>query len=354
MPPLLSEELSYANHERRLRYHEHRRKLDSLMLKYAIIDSYFNFKKSGVPYPFVDSKALEHTFSGEEAEIEHQQHNSALVVFYEDCIPESYGKNFRFNSRNEVILENFYPLLVVDNYDPSHRNMDHPQFENLLRRLLIVDSAVLIQNKDDGKYTMTNFHMKIDKNYYECTEQMAIYLRYVARNLLELSPEIKENMQSKIAQFYGFNYDRVSNRRQAAIVAASLLQTEFQYLGAVYVSSASERTLTRISESGVSKYGIIKIDNGELEAFKKQIPKTASIDDYVVDKGDDWAAVILHVVYAPTIHSVPPEDDKIRDFSARNSWIKVDKQLIIPHPDKVSAPPIRVRKLYGGSIMKSL
>ncbi|MBW6451990.1 MAG: hypothetical protein K0B02_04660 [DPANN group archaeon] len=347
----LSEELSYEQHRRRMEYFYYRKQLDLIILQFTLLDSYNNFKKAKCPYPFVDIKSLEHTFSYDDSiDVEYEHQNSALILFYEDKIDPKYERHFRFNSKNRVMQENFYPLLVVDNYNPEHQKMEHPEFENFFKKFLYVDSAILIQENEEKHYSMTNFHMRIDKSYYECTEQFAVFLRYVSRNLQELNPELKENMQAKIAQYYGFNYYRTSNRRQAAIVAASTINTDLDFIGTVYVSSSSERTLTKISEKGVSKYILLRLTPEEIEELNIIIGTNGNLNDYIIEMEQDSAIVILQVIYVPTTHSKPPEDDKLREFSAKNSWIKVEKQLIIPRLDKKNVAPIKIKKLYGCKI----
>lgn len=337
---------------RRSLYEVLRDQLDSKLIKLALIDSYDNFIKAGEEYPFVPKRELKPR--ARVAEQEYIHHNHFFIIFCEGTIPAIHKKYIRFFDNNKLTKESIEKIPYVTlhkNYTSNLRYFNNPSFNILIEDMLPVDYALLIQNdpsvKAQNRYMMTHFHVRIDWPIDDATEEMAQNLRYVAKELYERGEKYAEHLQHKLFENYGFHHS-VGGRRTAAVVAAQLLK-KMNFISTIYVSSAEARTLTRLSERGVSKYVLIKIPMADIMklAEEHRIQLDNFIDRYMIDIGDDCGIAILNVVYRNSIYSKQPDDGKIRRLRPDYQWQSVHDQLILPLPNQQDAYPIRYNTIYS-------
>jgi len=329
-----------------------RDQLDSNLIQLALVDSYNNFINSGDEYPFVSKRELKPR--ARVAEQEYVNHNHFFIIFCEGTIPAIHKKYIRFFDNNKLTKESLEKIPYITlhkNYTSNLRYFNNPAFSVLVKDLLPVDYALLIQNdpsiKTQNRYMMTNFHVRIDWPIDDATEDMAQNLRYVGKELYERGEKYAEHLQHKLFENYGFHHS-VGGRRTAAVVAAQLLK-KMNFISTIYVSSAEARTLTRISERGVSKYVLIKMPIAEIIklAEEHKIQFDNFIDRYMIDIGDECGVAILNVVYRNSIYSKPPEDGKIRRLRPDYQWLSVHDQLILPLPNQQDAYPVRYNTIYS-------
>jgi len=336
---------------RRSLYEVLRDQLDMNLVKLALIDSYWNFVKAGAAYPFVQKRELKP--KARVAEQEYPHHNHFFIIFCEGTIPSEHKKYIRFFDSNKMTKEAIEKIPYVTlhkNYTNNIKYFDNPSFTEMIKDLTPVDYALLIQNdpatKNQSRYMMTHFHVRVDWPIDDATEDMATHLRYVAKDLYENGEQYAEHLHHKLFENYGFHHT-VGGRRTAAVVAAQILK-RMNFISTVYVSSAEARTLTRISERGVSKFVLIRIPLADIDKLtsEHQISFDAFCDRYLVNLCDTHGVAILHVVYRNSSYSKPPEDGKLRKLQPDYQWLTIHDQLILPLPDQQDAYPLRYNTIY--------
>jgi hypothetical protein len=344
-------ELSLQDRVRRSIYELLRDQLDMYLVKHSLIDSYYNFLQADEPYPFVTKRELKPR--ARVVEKEYFLHNHFLVMFCEGAIPRTYKKYIRFFGTNKVTKEAITELANVQLhkiYTKNLRYFDNAGFEQLVLDLLPVDYSLLIQRdpsiKRRNRYALTHFRVKIDWPIDDATEEMAHQLRYISKELYENGEEYAQGLHKKLFENYGFHHS-VGGRRTAAVVAAQFLR-KMEFISTVYVASCEDRTLTRISERGVSKFVLIRLPLEEISRLsdENRIDFNAFVKRYMVEFQDDNGVGILHVAYQNTISSKPPEDGKVRKLKPDYQWLTVINQLLIALPGNPEIYPIPYSTIY--------
>jgi hypothetical protein len=114
------------------------------------------------------------------------------------------------------------------------------------------------------------------------------------------------------------------------------------FISTTYVASAESRTLSRISERGVSKYVLVKIPVSDIEHLIKEhrMSPDKFLEHFLVDIQEDYGIGILQVVYSNSIYSKPPDDGKLRTLQPDYQWLNVTDQLLVPidSPDTYPIP----------------
>jgi hypothetical protein len=258
------EELSQANRLRRSYYELLRDELDQHMVKYALIDSYNNFRCKSIDYPFVEKRELKPR--ARIPAVEHECQNSFLVIFMEETITPDHKKYIRFFERNKttkINLLRYGKLSLSNKFDTKQKYLESVHFHDLLKTLLPVDYALLIQRDPTGRtknrFSMSHFHVRIDWPIADAAEDLARSLRYISKDLYEKGDKYAEDIQKKFFEYYCLPVD-VGGRRTAAIVAAQYLK-KIPCITTVYVGSSESRALIRISERGVSKLLLMEFKN---------------------------------------------------------------------------------------------
>jgi len=345
-------QLSLQDRVRRSVYELLRDQMDMYLIRQALIDSYKSFSLAGEPYPFVSKRELKPR--ARVVEKEYLLHNRFLLLFCEGTIPSSYKKYIRFFDTNKVTKETITELANVQlhkTYAKNLRYFDNPGFEHLIVDLLPVDYALLIQKdpsiKRRSRYAMTHFHVKIDWPIDDATEEMAQDLRYIFKELYENGEKYAQSVHNKLFENYGFHY-AIGGRRTAAVVAAQFLK-KMDFISTIYVASSQDRTLTRISERGVSKFVLIRLPLGEISRLsdENRINFDTFVKRFLVDTQDDSGVGILQVVYNNTAYSKPPEDGKLRNLRPDYQWLTVTNQILIPLPGNPEIYPVSYSTVYA-------
>lgn len=345
-------ELSHANKLRRSYYELLRDELDQFILQYALIDSYNNFSSRKIPYPFVERRELKPRARIPNVEYEHQ--HAFLVIFVEDTIPAIYKKYIRFFDVNKTIKTNLLQaksLSLANEFDRSQKYLESVHFENLLRDLLPVDYALLIQrdpaSRSKNRYSLSHYHVRVDWPIADAAEDLARQLRYLSKDIYEKGDKYAEDVQKKLFEYYGLPV-MVGGRRTAAMVAAQYLK-RLPCISTIYAGSSESRALMRISERGVSKAILVKFSKEEMYQMARDnnIVPTTFIKNYVVARERQHGLCILQVHYSHTIHARPPEDGKLREINPDPYWLTVGSQHILPKPGVWVYPPLPVNVIYS-------
>jgi putative lipoic acid-binding regulatory protein len=345
------EELSQENRLRRSYYELLRDELDQQLIQYSLIDSYNNFINKNMPYPFVEKRELKPR--ARIPAVEHECQNCFLVIFVEDSIPaihKKYIRFFRSNRTNKNNLLRYEPLPLSDKFDRNQKFLDAVHFYDLLKLLIPVDYALLIQRDPSGKkkdrYSLSHFHVKIDWPIADAAEDLGISLRYISKDLYEKGDKYAVDVQKKFFEYYCLPFE-VGGRRTAAIVASQYLK-RIGCISTVYAASSESRALIRVSERGASKSVLIKIEENEIEQISAAYNMKARTfyNNYVITREGNGGICIFQATYAFTNHARPPDDGKLREVKTDLNWLSVGGQHIMPKPGVWRRPPLASNLIY--------
>jgi hypothetical protein len=337
---------------RRSLYEVLRDQLDMVLIKNALVDSYQNFKNAKIDYPFVLKKDLKPRAKVIEQEYIHQ--NNFLVLFCEGTIPGQYRKYIRFFDSNKVTKESIEEAAYVrlhKDYSKNLRYFDNPDFNQFILDLIPLDYALLIQSdsslKTKNRYILSHYHVRIDWPLDEAAEDMAMELRYIAKELYENGEKYAESLLHKLFERYGF-YHTVGGRRTAGVVAAQFLR-RMDFISTVYIASATDRALTKISERGVSRFVLIKMPRADVArlAEENNISPVKLMAKYTIDHDNESCVSILQVLYRHSLHANPPDTWKLRRARSEYHWLNVSEQLLIPIPTDQESQPLQYETIYS-------
>ncbi|MBU0697999.1 MAG: hypothetical protein KKE59_01020 [Proteobacteria bacterium] len=345
------EELSQAGRLRRSYYELLRDEMDRHILQYALIDSYNNFCARKIPYPFVEKRELKPR--ARIPGVEYEPQNAFLVIFVEDTIPEANKKYIRFLDVNKTTKKNLlsYEILPLsEKFERSQKYLESAHFIDLLKKLLHVDYALLIQrdpaSKLKDRYNLSHFHVRIDWPIADAAEDLARSLRYISKDLYEKGDKYAEDIQKKYFEYYCMPL-MIGGRRTAAIVASQYMK-RIPCITTVYAGISESRALIRISERGVSKSILMKLTNKEMDqiaADNNLTPRTFK-NKYVVAREKKDGICIFQATYSLTNHVRFPDDGKLREIKPDLNWLSVSGQHILPKPGVWKYPPLPLNVIY--------
>lgn len=345
------ETLSSEGRLRRSYYEILRDQLDQMMLQYALIDSYDNFRSAKVAYPFVEKRELKPRARIPDKEYDRQ--NTFLVLFVEGTIPPVHKKYIRFFDVNKTTKSNLLTsksLPLSSRFDRHQKVLESAHFASFLKAMLPVDYALLIQRdattKARNRYTLSHFHVRIDWPITDAAEDLARDLRYISKDIFEKGDKYAEDLQKKFFEYYGQPV-MVGGRRTAAIVAAQFLK-RLPCITTVYVGSSETRALIRISERGVSKAALMPFRPGELtELAERNGISPATLRKHYLVAGDGRQAIcIFQATYRATDPARTPDDGRLREFKADLNWLTVGSQHVLPKPGVWKYPPLACNVIY--------
>ena len=334
---------------RRSYYQVLRDELDQFVLDYCLVGSYNNFLKLRTPYPFVELRELKPRARIPSVEFEAQ--NSFLIIFCEDSIDKAHKKYIRYFDVNKTTKTNLLGLKDFPDLENYNRNMkcfESDGFFSLLKNLLPVDYAVLIQpnHRMKSQYALTHFHVRVDWPIADASENLAKSLRYISKDLYEKGDCYAENMQKKLFEYYGVPV-LAGGRRTAAIVAAQYFR-QLDSITTVYVASSESRSLLRIDEKGVSKSVLLTLEAEQVKALAQQenLPQSTFTNNYVVARQGKYYICIFNVWYDYTSHALPSEGGRLRELNPDNNWLTVCEEHILPKPSVTKYAPIPYKIVY--------
>jgi len=348
------DELSRESSLRRSYYELLRDDLDQFVAEYALKDSYDNFSRAGISYPFVERKEMKPRARIPKQEYELQ--NSFLMIFAEDAIPEGHKKYIRFFDSNKTTKTNLMRsktlLTLAPDFDRSRKFLETASFYDFLRELLPVDYALLVQ-RDTGtpatknRYCISHFHVRVDWPITEAAEDLARHLRYISKDIYEKGEDCAQHLEKKFFEFYGLP-EMIGGRRTAASVAAQYFQ-RFPFITTIYVASSESRSLIRYCEHGASKTVLLRITAREMSRVAEA--NNLLIRDfkkhYMVVKNGKAGIFMFRASYSPTGPAMPPEDGKLREIKPELFWLTVSAQHLLPRSDAWAYPPLNYNLIYS-------
>jgi len=285
--------------------------------------------------------------------VEYESQNAFLVIFVEDTIPRGHKKYFRFLDVNKITKTNlmrYEALALSGKFERSQKYLDSERFNDLLKSLLHVDYALLIQRDSASRlkdrYSLSHFHVRIDWPIAEAAEDLAGNLRYISKDLYENGAKYAEDIQKKFFEYYCMPV-MIGGRRTAAIVASQYMR-RIPCITTVYAASSESRALIRISERGVSKSVLMKFTNDELDmlAEENNLPPRTFRNNYVVAREKNDGIVIFQATYALSNHARPPDDGRLREIDSYLNLLTVGGQHILPKPGVWKYPPVPLNVIY--------
>ncbi|MCP4024556.1 MAG: hypothetical protein GY729_22140 [Desulfobacteraceae bacterium] len=327
-----------------------RDELDQFVLDYALLDSYNNFSRLKMPYPFVELRELKPRARIPSVEFESQ--NSFLIIFSESFIEEKHKKYIRYFDANKTTKSNllrhkYFP--DVEHFDRNLKHFETDEFFSLLKSLLPVDYALLIQPniRTKVRYTLTHFHVRIDWPIAEASEALAKDLRYISKDLYEKGDKYAEDFQKKFFEYYGVPV-MAGGRRTAAIVAAQYFR-QFDWITTIYVGSSESRNLFRIDEDGISKSVLVRLLATEIQKLADQagINRNKFTKNYVVARDRKHYICMLNVKYDYTTFALPSDGGRLRDLKPEHNWLTVAAEQILPKPGSIKYSPIPCKMVYS-------
>ncbi|MDA3787664.1 MAG: hypothetical protein PF503_04130 [Desulfobacula sp.] len=341
--------LSREERLRRSYYEVLRDELDQFVLRYSLVESYNNFLRLRMPYPFVELRELKPR--ARIPSVEFGAQNSFLIIFSEDFIDKKHKKYIRYFDANKTTKDNllkhkYFP--DVENFNRDIKFFETREFFSLLGSLLPIDYALLIQRNQRTKvrYALTHFHVRIDWPIAEASEDLAKDLRYISKDLYEKGDKYAEDFQKKMFEYYGIPV-MSGGRRTAAIVAAQYFR-QLPGITTIYVSSSESRNLLRIDERGVCKSVLVKLPDSEIKkmASNAGITQNSFTKNYVIARQRKNFICILNVKYDYTSHALPSEGGRLRELNPDTNWLTVSQEHILPKPSTLIFPPIPYKMVY--------
>nr|CRH07630.1 protein of unknown function [Candidatus Magnetococcus massalia] len=327
-------------------YWQGRQHILELLIKYTLIDSYDKFRKARTPYPFVSRQSLRP--GSVIASKEYKLHNSALVVMMADSMPAKLRKHFRCREGNRVLKKNIAAVAPdlpgLDSYDSAAREIHHPQFDDLMKMLLPLDFALLVQHEnEDNKFKLTNFHVKIERLMDMALRTMGQHLNYLERGLYEQGETFIDQFERKFFEYFNY-YHNAAGRRSASSLAAQVLAMESQE-ATIFSSSQQDRRLTLLSsfndsnDISIEQYVLLSLDSDEYKRLRDW-SKEHDIDfrnHYLIHPQSTHPTVVMKVKYKHTEAAMPIDSNEVRELNIRERWIRLVEEAIVPlHPDATS------------------
>lgn len=325
----------------RKNYLKARDKLTRILIDETVVGSYWNFKTFSEPYPFVDPESLRPgSVTGSK---EYELQKSALVILLDGELPEVLRKNFRCWKANRVQKKNISsvaPDINLDHYKKSNHQLNHKNFNVLMKTLLPLDLALLAQGYSSEKgeektFKLSHFHVKIERLTDHALRRLGIYLNYLEEDLLERGEPFVEALEKKFYEYFNF-YHNAAGRRTASALAVQLLVRE-KITGTVFVSSQQDRRLTLLSsdndkETDIEQYLLLRLCKKSLKALKHW-GKEHNVNiqkNYLVDEQKGMGVVVLRVRYEHTEVSRPTPDGRLRkNVNFKKRWIRLREEAII-------------------------
>ncbi len=132
-----------------------------------------------------------------------------------------------------MLKGDFDRLSLSNKIDRTQKHLELVRFDNLIRRLLPVDYALLIQRdpatRKKSQYNLSHFHIHIDWPIGDAATALARILRYISKDIDEKGEKYAEDVLKKIP-----------------------------CMTTVSIGNSEVRALIRISERGVTKGGADK------------------------------------------------------------------------------------------------
>ncbi len=312
-------------------------RLDEILVRYCLIESYERFLRHGIDYPFLGPHNL--LPNSDIAKVEQPYQNTALVFLLESALPRSLNKHFRLRGSNRVTWKNIRrlaPDIDLDAYKSAHCRLDAPEAEHLVRQLSRLDYALMLERDEEEDprpaWRLTHMHVKVERLTDNAIKDLTKSLGYVDRRLFERGEDYVDALEIKFFEYFGFS-SNAAGRKSAAAIAAQLLGTTSDRF-AVFVSSQEDCRLTRLDDSDlVTQYLLIRLDDDDESRLRETARQHDAVaDDYIFLRDPEGGAVVLYRVrFRRTAPALGINGGRI-DRSLTEPWLATADQAVLPPP----------------------
>ncbi len=239
------------------------------LLQYTLIESLHNFHEHQHPYPFVRQSRLLPAAAGPNREWPFQ--HAAFLILLDGMMPRPLKKHFRLRAANLVSWRNLLQVLPeedIADFRAADCDYDALDFAKLMRRLLPLDFALLMQRDADGRAVprLSHMHVKVERLTDIALKELGRELGYIDRSLFERGEDYVDTFEAKFFEYFGFA-PHASGRKGAAAMTAQLLANH-DLPFTVFVASQSDPRLTLLkNRHRVEQYFLIRLADGESQPF---------------------------------------------------------------------------------------
>ncbi|MGM5483043.1 MAG: hypothetical protein ACQESF_06265 [Nanobdellota archaeon] len=186
---------------------------------------------------------------------------------------------------------------------------------------------------------MTHYRVPVVKNFVNSVEELAGELGYLSESFSEngyFDENLERNLTHKFFEYHGFSHI-IGGKRTAASNGSHILRKKGLSF-ATYAGSKESRSLTKITNSSVSKYILTELDENNLDKLVKINPDFE--DKFLVDSN----VALLRVTYNKNEYSAPSGN---RAFEPKRQWLNIRYQDLVPLYDHSETRPIGYNVFYG-------
>ena len=320
-----------------------RARLTEFLIRYTLIDSFFNFTRDGKPYPFADVSQILPASSSRSTERPHQ--NTAFVILLDGTLPRGLNKHFRLRASNRVTWRNIQrlaPELDISDFKSTQTHLDSPDVARLLEKLLTLDYALVaerIVEDDIGEvFKLTHMHVKVERLTDNAIKDLARDLGYIERRLFARGEDYGEALESKFFEYYGFPPNAAGRRSAAAMSAQLIAKNGFPFT--VFASSQEDCRLTVLDNGDViEQYMLVRLTadhRAALAAAASQIGIT-ELAPYLI--GSDEAPVAIYRASLNRTAATRSRFPANRDENLLAPWLEIGDEVILANPN-ADLPPV--------------
>ncbi len=331
---------------------ETRQRLGRLLIDHTLVQSWRRCRRAGQPYGFPGPDTL--LPERGTGRVEQPYQNTALVFAVDGRVPIGLNKHFRLRASNRVSWRNlsaYAPELDLSDYKSADVRFDSPGLDTLVRRLLPLDYALMVERVAEGDgdevFALTHFHVKLERLTDNAIKDLGRGLGYIERRLFERGEDYVEALEAKFYEYYGFSAN-ASGRKSAGAMAAQLLATGEPDF-AVYIASQADNRLTVLTrDDTVTQYLLIRLSGRARQRFEASVPPGFEPADYLVNPPDGPDAVLILRARLTRTEAARPRRRRARDKDVNKPWLALAEEAVIALPGR-EAPEIPIAWSEGAA-----
>ncbi|MDD3446942.1 MAG: hypothetical protein PHS60_16155 [Zavarzinia sp.] len=312
-----------------------RNRLTEFLIGYSLIESYFAFVRARRPYPFMPRENVVPGSAVPRSEQRHQ--NTAFIILLDEPMPETLIKHFRLRKSNRITAQNLAKLssdVQVEAIAPQALNLASPESEDLLRKILHIDYAILAERLNPGAApSLSHVHVKIERLTDNAIRELGLDLGYVERRLFERGEDYADALEAKFYEYFGFPAN-ASGRKSAAAMAAQMLGkagTRF----CVMLANQDDCRITLLDDGAiVTQYMLIRLDRDDTARLIRSARAFGAADagPYTLVRDDHNHPV---VIYRADFARAAPARGRLRSDGERllrQPWLEIVDEWIVKVP----------------------
>ncbi|MFQ5535600.1 MAG: hypothetical protein ACE5EM_12355 [Sphingomonadales bacterium] len=342
-------------------YSSARTRLIDFLLERCLAESFFAFERHEEPYPYVAKSTLYPGTAAPSKEPVYQ--NTAFIILLDGALPPELRKHFRLRNSNRVAWKNIRrlaPDVDVTKYRAAQRLMNSPDAEILLRQLVGLDYALVIdrgaadkliaRNRPltDSPCRLSHMHVKVERLADNAIKDLGRSLGYIERRLFERGEDYVDALEAKFFEYYGFS-PHASGRKSAAAMAAQLLQKQGLRFS-ILVANQDDRRLTVLGENDcVTQYFLVRVrgEEGERMAASAAAQGITDLSPYCLAGDAAGQATMLYRVRFRRTSAARPGIRTAQDRLLIDPWLAISHQTIVARPETARRRAASGLKLAG-------